>query len=90
MGKLVDADELYAAFLRDPMGGLNYDRILREEKPVDAVQVTRCKGCKYWKTAEGFNLSEKLKCCTYHIGQKYLRRDEDFCSRGEQDDDAND
>lgn len=39
MGKIVDADELYAAFRRDIMGGLNYDRILREAKPVDAVPV---------------------------------------------------
>ena len=37
--RLIDADELYAAFRRDVMGGLNYDRILREAKPVDAVPV---------------------------------------------------
>lgn len=90
MGKIVDADELYAAFRRDIMGGLNYDRILREAKPVDAVPVVRCKDCKYWKTVEGFNLSKRIRFCTYHIGNQYARHDEDFCSRGERDDDAND
>lgn len=45
MGKLIDADELYAAFRHDIMGGLNWERILREAKPVDAVPVRRGK----WK-----------------------------------------
>lgn len=53
---------------------------------VDAVQVVRCKDCKYWKTAEGVNLSKKVKFCTYHIGHRFARRDEDFCSRGERKD----
>lgn len=37
--KLVSVDELYAAFRRDIMGGLNYDRILKEAKPVDAIPI---------------------------------------------------
>lgn len=49
MRKLIDADELYAAFRRDIMGGLNYDRILREAKPVDAVPVVRCAVCRHFQ-----------------------------------------
>ena len=86
MRKLIDADELYAAFRRDIMGGLNYDRILREAKPVDAVPVVRCKDCKHWKTAEGVILSKRVRLCTYHIWHQYARHDEDFCSRGERKD----
>lgn len=37
--KLVSVDELYMAFRRDIMGGLNYDRILKEAKPVNAISV---------------------------------------------------
>ena len=39
MGKLTDVDELREAFSHDIMGGLNWDRILREAKTVDAVPV---------------------------------------------------
>lgn len=59
---------------------------LDDAPTVDAVPVVRCKDCKHWKTAEGVKLSKRLKCCTYHIGHKYVRCDEDFCSRGERKD----
>ena len=49
-------------------------------------KLVRCKDCKYWKTAEGVNLSKRVKFCTYHIGYQYARHDEDFCSRGERKD----
>ena len=41
MGRLIDVDALREAFRHDIMGGLNWERILREAKPVDAVQVRR-------------------------------------------------
>ena len=88
MGKLVDADELYAAFRRDPMGGLNYDRILREAKPVDAVQVVRCGKCNFWDI-DHISCEGLAKCLTGESGIRYRKRN-DYCSRGEQDDDAND
>ena len=82
MGRLIDADELYAAFRRDIMGGLNYDRILREAKPVDAVPVVRCKDCKWFRRyidtdTEFCDLTE---CTTFGA---------DFCSRGERKDGDN-
>lgn len=86
MGKLIDADTLREEFRRDIMGGLNWDRILREVKTVDAVPVVRCRDCKYWKTINSVTLSKGLKFCTYAIGHDYVRHDEDFCSRGEQKD----
>ena len=61
-----------------------YEKMIAPLK--DAVPVVRCKDCKHWKTAEGVKLSKRLKCCTYHIGHKYVRCDEDFCSRGERKD----
>ena len=42
MGRLIDVDALCVAFRHDIMGGLNWDRILREAKTVDAVEVVRC------------------------------------------------
>ena len=61
-----------------------YERLIKVLRDVEPV--VRCRDCKYWKTAEGINLSKRLKCCTYHIGNKYVRCDEDFCSRGERKD----
>lgn len=60
--------------------------MLKALPSVDAVPVVRCKDCKYWKTAEGVNRSKKVKFCTYPIGHRYARCDEDFCSRGERKD----
>ena len=52
--RLVECDELYAEFRRDIMGGLNWDRILREAKTVDAVQVVRCRDCEHKDRESGF------------------------------------
>ena len=91
MGKLVDADELYAAFLRDPMGGLNYDRILREAKPVDAVQVVRCKNCKHRPTGENrddleFPDDSRCPCNCEDYWYSWKPSDNWFCGNGERDD----
>ena len=79
MGKLVDTDELYAAFRRDIMGGLNYDRILREAKPVDAVPVVRCKDCARFDKKRGCNLVDGLN----------IAKTDSFCSYGERKDGDN-
>lgn len=83
MGKIVDADELYAAFRRDIMGGLNYDRILREAKPVDAVPVVRCGECNFWDR-DHISCETLAKCLTGESGVRYRKRN-DYCSRGERD-----
>lgn len=63
---------------------------ITDEMIVDAVEVVRCKDCKYWKTSNGATLTKRLKFCTYAIGHKYVRHDNDFCSRGERKDDKQD
>lgn len=56
--------------------------LIQTASTVDAVEVVRCKDCKYWEDVEGVSLGKKTKFCTYHIRHKYARHDEDFCSRG--------
>ena len=80
MGKIVDVDELYKAFRRDIMGGLNYEYILQEAKPVDAVQVVRCDKCKFWDR-DHISCEGLAKCLTGESGFRYRNRDE-YCSRG--------
>ena len=52
---------------------------------VDAVEVTRCRDCKYWKPTGGkagnsFSDMEYIGGCEF---TKYCRRESDFCSYGE-------
>lgn len=78
--RLVECDELYAEFRRDIMGGLNWDRILREAKTVDAVPVVRCKDCKWWHDWNG-------ECYgNGNMGYGVGRKADDFCSWGERKD----
>ena len=90
MGKIVDADELYAAFRRDIMGGLNYDRILREAKPVDAVPVVRCKDCKHRPTGTNRDDLEfpddKCPCQCEDFWYSWKPSDDWFCGNSERKD----
>lgn len=83
--RLIDADALKTkAFGK--RGGLLHTSEIDEAPTVDAVEVVKCRDCRYWKTGEGVNRSKKVKLCTYAIYHSYARRDEDFCSRGERKD----
>ena len=59
--------------------------ILREAPTVDAVEVVRCRECKYWKQSgskagNSFSDMEYIGGCEF---TKYCRRESDFCSYGE-------
>lgn len=43
----IDRQSAIDAIRCDPMGGLNYARILKDLPTVDAVEVVRCKDCKH-------------------------------------------
>lgn len=58
---------------------------IEEQPTVDAVQVVRCRDCKHYKRGEV--LCEELCWVEKTVsGNKYLRRPDDFCSRGERRD----
>lgn len=95
--RLIDADVLYATLkqrdkqLTDLFGDLGgaasgAAKLVLVQPTVDAVEVVKCRDCRYWKTGEDVNRSKKVKFCTYAIYHSYARRDEDFCSRGERKD----
>lgn len=59
---------------------VEYQKI--EELPVaDAVEVVRCKDCKYY--TEGKLLGPTKFCYFYQIGTGLNTADDDFCSKGE-------
>ena len=59
--------------------------ILHSAKPIDAVEVVRCRECKHWKPSgskagNSFSDMEYIGGCEF---TKYCRRESDFCSYGE-------
>lgn len=68
--KLIDGDRLKKEIHEnDIMGGLNYAWYIDHAELVDAVEVVRCKDCKY-----------KQKCPTKIFGE---HSDDWFCADGE-------
>ena len=98
--RLIDVDELKADYhmaddCKDCETGYRsceYDRIyskmdfcgwLDDAPTVDAVPVVRCKDCRYWKKSSLFS---GHMVCRYVVDCSVVRREDDFCSRGERKD----
>jgi hypothetical protein len=84
--RLIDAEELWKKFESEPW----YDNADRDEialqmvddaPTVDAVEVVRCKDCKWFKKGTPF----RHECNNICAGMFYVRQ-EDFCSYGERKD----
>lgn len=69
----IGEDDLGAVFV----GYTEIPRLIDEQQPVDAVEVIRCKDCKYYKKT-----SDGLSYCHDH-DDDILWQDDDFCSRAE-------
>lgn len=57
--------------------------IIQEMPTVDAVPVVRCRDCLYWQKS---GLFSGYTVCRYVLDCSVVRREDDFCSRGEQKD----
>lgn len=97
MARLIDADVLLGKLSRmidycrkdSKVNGLAalfevLDAIM-DCKTIDAVEVARCKDCKYWKPSDArggdsVDDMQTLGGCEY---VRYCRREKDFCSKGE-------
>lgn len=61
-------------------------RIIDNQPTIDAVEVVRCKDCKYYRTGEYFDDIQfcfRLRHPTEDKQIGYNFSDDDFCSRGE-------
>ena len=54
--------------------------IVVSQPTVDAVPVVRCRDCLYWQKS---SLFRGHTVCRYVLDCSVVRRDDDFCSRGE-------
>ena len=81
--KIIKAEELLNAIRDDiSINGTNFARVKRhiENAPaVDAVEVVRCKDCKYYWLPQGFCEHERHE----HQTAAVIQYDDDFCSYGE-------
>ena len=57
---------------------------LRNDPDAEWVEIIRCKDCKWYKTAYSWNGKEHKVCGIEPYGP--IRKDDDFCSRGERKD----
>ena len=55
-------------------------RQVYEAPAADVVRVVRCKDCKYWKVSSSLG---GRTLCTYHYNASYVRKQDDYCSKGE-------
>ena len=61
------------------------EQVIGSQPIVDAVEVVRCKDCKWWKTNYMWNGSER-KVCVIEAYEP-MRNESDYCSRGERRED---
>ena len=81
--RLIDADELkqklidYDSWLMHNENGNRTDvhKIIDYAPTIDAVEVVRCRACRYWKP---YNEDKDLGECDYYGTDEY---DDDFCSK---------
>lgn len=61
---------------------LDYTKLVKEAPAVDAVEVVRCKDCKYY---ESTHYGHMCKCWEAWLPTTvyFIREDDDFCSYGE-------
>lgn len=80
--RLIDADALL-----DRIPNLyerrEVSRWVDDALTVDAIEVVRCRDCLYWQKS---SLFRGHTVCRYVLDCSVVRREDDFCSRGERKD----
>lgn len=85
MARLIDLDEIKPMFFPSTeMDGLDVVRYLNTLPTVDAVEVVRCKDCKWYNRNE--DIMPQSGSCEFH---EMVKMDWDFCSRAKMDGDGN-
>lgn len=80
--RLIDADELIKKLgIADLPIKLLFD--INNMKPVDAVQVVRCKDCRYYYPAEYDKKGNTCLLLREMINAPLWVKEDDYCSKGE-------
>ena len=93
MGRLIDADRLKAHYCWWAGGSKEmsideakktFDTIIDVQPTVDAVEVVRCKDCKWWKT--NYRNGRERKVCVIEAYEP-VRNEDEYCSWAERRED---
>lgn len=84
--RLIDANEIEELFYKQIEYGATdlknaFDDALQDAPTVDAVEVVRCKDCRYWEEETG--VCEKLSDFDCSVLDLDVFNYDDFCSLGE-------
>ena len=66
--------------------GKEFERLLKEAPTVDAVEVVRCKDCKFYELKNYVVDNIQRMCCENNKGIWTATQPDDFCSYGERRD----
>ena len=80
MAEYIDREEVRNALYDADAITMEGVRILNQFPAADVVEVVRCKDCKYWKRSSSLG---GRTLCTYHYNASYVRKQDDYCSKGE-------
>ena len=84
MARLIDADEVDYENISCSQSQLHWlHRIIEMQPTVDAVEVVRCKDCKYWGQDVCSYTGDDESFCTNPDGLDNYAHPDDFCSYGE-------
>ena len=82
MARLIDDNDVYALFDASGFARLHVSDIDTIPR-VDAVEVVRCKDCKYWGQDVCSYTGDDESFCTNPDGLDNYAHPDDFCSYGE-------
>ena len=78
--RLIDADKLlHDIAVRKPLYRTDIEKLIKDAEAADAVQVVRCKDCKYGEVV----IKHGMGFCTNACGVRGAINTEDYCSFGE-------
>ena len=87
--RLIDANDLRTQFDDIPpyigLAGSLVQQYIDKAPTVDAVEVVRCRDCKYWKPGDAFggDSLEDMQRIGRCPNMRFARREKDFCCEGE-------
>ena len=84
MARMIDANEVDYENISCSQSQLHWlHRIIEMQPTVDAVEVVRCKDCKYWGQDVCSYTGDDESFCTNPDGLDNYAHPDDFCSYGE-------
>lgn len=80
--RLIDADKIPKEITNDPIENYGFWETIDEMPTIDAVQVVRCKDCRYYYPAEYDKKGNTCLLLREMINAPIWVKEDDYCSKG--------